>query len=115
MALDAVLGHPDHNGADRVEVGLRRGETLGLAGASGGVVLRIEVEDHDAAREVGQADIAPLIAGQAEVGRFVAGLQGGGHASLLIGSSRDYAGRRAEAQSRAGLHASHWARGFPAC
>ncbi len=115
MAFDAVLGDADDDRADGVEFGLRLGEGFRLAGAAGGVVLGIEVEHDRMSTQLAQTDIAAFVARQGEVGRFVTGLQGGGHAILLVGSGPDYGGHSAEAQSRTGPGVQGRGRGIPAC
>ncbi len=115
MTLHAVLGNADHDRADRVEIGLRLGEALGLAGAAGGVVLGIEIQHHDPLAQSGEADVAAVVAGQAELGRLIAGLQGGRHGILRIGMSPDYEGRSAKSQSQAWPADCVRGRGFPAC
>src|SRR5262249_52779817 len=63
VRCDRVLADAEHHRAELLELGQRRIEVVGLDGTARRVVARIEVQDHDLARVVGELHLAA-------VGRF---------------------------------------------
>ena len=84
MALDRVGADSEHHRLGLLEVGQLVPELARLLGASGGVVLWVEVEDDRAAREVLEGVLVAILVGEVERGCLLAGVDEW-HVGVLVG------------------------------
>src|ERR1700730_15889397 len=94
VAGDVVGRNAEHGGAVGGQLGLAVTEGAGLAGASRGVVLRVEVQHDRLAAQGGEPDLLAVVGTQGEVGRALAlfdplGLLGHG-SSFRVRSQRPF-------------------------
>src|SRR5580700_195525 len=97
---DRIARHPDHRRAGLAVIGEGIAKAAGFRGAARGVVLRVEIQHHRLAAQLGQADAAVAVGGHGEIGGLVADRDAHRAASPVAGCGACAARRAGRAISR---------------